>query len=351
MARKKGRGFVDELILAIDQPPATAESSTDAPDHTPDHNTPAPDGNRSVVRRVGVPKSVDPRRCRMWPLADRFVTQITEQSCRSLIEDIRATGQSQRALARPLTNDPHYDYELIYGARRRFSCEFLGIDLQILVDRSLTDAEAFSMMRSENLGREDITIYEEARSHARALSAGIYANQSRMAAALEKSRSQISKMLTIAKTPTEVVELIGGPSHLTQRSGIALGHAWDQLDSDEQDLILSDLRSMQETESPRAIRESLFRRLSIAADHDIAQRRKVRSLTYSAADPYQCKVSLVGALSKPDTRGVVRARHTVQIEGADKDLCTRTLDKIQALLAQIDELQEGSGESKKSTEN
>ena len=189
MAARKKPGFMAKLVESGHTSAVHAdEDRLDVAESPPPASGGEPFfvGNHDAVRRGRVPKSVDPNRCKMWSLADRFSSRITVESCRSLIEDITDSGQSHRALARPVRGPDSelYDYELIYGARRRFSCAYLEIDLQIEVDPQLTDEEAFRLMRSENIGRDDLTVYESALSHTRALTAGIYANQTDLALSL-----------------------------------------------------------------------------------------------------------------------------------------------------------------------
>jgi len=77
--------------------------------------------------------SVDPRRCRPWAHHNRGAVWYTRDRCQDLIESIAKDGQQEPAVARKLVGDPSFDYELIYGMRRRFACEFLNAKLKLRV--------------------------------------------------------------------------------------------------------------------------------------------------------------------------------------------------------------------------
>ncbi len=65
--------------------------------------------------------SVDPKRCRAWLHHNRTSAWYTRDRCQDLIESIAKDGQQEPAVARKLVGDPNFDYELIYGMRRRFA--------------------------------------------------------------------------------------------------------------------------------------------------------------------------------------------------------------------------------------
>ncbi len=77
--------------------------------------------------------SVEPRRCRAWAYHNRTAAWYTRDRCQDLIESIAKDGQQEPAVARKLAGDPNFDYELIYGMRRRFACEFLNAKLKLRV--------------------------------------------------------------------------------------------------------------------------------------------------------------------------------------------------------------------------
>jgi ParB family transcriptional regulator, chromosome partitioning protein len=141
--------------------------------------------------------SVDPKRCRPWRFHDRTSAWYTRERCADLIESIPKDGQQAPAVARRLTGDANFDYELISGMRRRFACEMLGQKLKLRVV-AVDDAQAAVLMHIENADRQDITPMERALSFQGHLDAGLFASQDALAAAMNLSKGQVAKMLAAA---------------------------------------------------------------------------------------------------------------------------------------------------------
>jgi ParB family chromosome partitioning protein len=175
-------------------------------------------------RRQVVEYSVDPARCRMWHYHNRLKDFVTRENTAELIESIRANGQRQPALARELEDDPDFDYELIYGARRRFACEEAGKELRIRVTR-MDDKQALAEMDAENRPRLDISDYERALDYRRWLEDGIYSNQNELGAAIGVSKSWLSRVLKLADLPEEIIEAFGSPLDVKVEYGYDLSRA------------------------------------------------------------------------------------------------------------------------------
>ena len=75
--------------------------------------------------------SVDPKRCRGWKYHNRTGAWYTRERCEDLITSIPKDGQQEPALARRVVGDTGFDYELIYGMRRRFACEVTNTKLKV----------------------------------------------------------------------------------------------------------------------------------------------------------------------------------------------------------------------------
>ena len=107
---------------------------------------------------------VDPKRTKMWKFADR--TESDEELDISDLILSMAPDKEQRvpALARKLNGDPNFDYELIFGRRRRAACMHHGRKLKIvLTDKD--DKACLAEMKFENDDRKDITPMQKARSY------------------------------------------------------------------------------------------------------------------------------------------------------------------------------------------
>lgn len=175
-------------------------------------------------RRQVVEYSVDPRRCRMWSYHNRLQDYIDEENCRELIESIRANGQRHPALAREISGTDEFDYELIYGARRRYACEVLGIDLRIRVAR-IDDKTALAEMDAENRPRKDISDYERALDYRRWLDKGLYGSQNELCEAIGVSKSWLSRVLRMAELPSDVIAAFNSPLDVKVEYGYELSRA------------------------------------------------------------------------------------------------------------------------------
>lgn len=141
--------------------------------------------------------AVDPKRIRPWKYHNRTEAWYTRERCQDLIDSIAKDGQQEPAVARRLKGDPNFDYELIYGMRRRFACELLGKKLKLRVIEA-DDAHAAVLMHIENADRQDITPMERALSFQTQIEAKVFATQDALAEAIGLSKGQIAKMLKAA---------------------------------------------------------------------------------------------------------------------------------------------------------
>lgn len=142
--------------------------------------------------------SVDPKRVRAWSYHNRSAAWYTKERCQDLIDSFPKDGQQEAALARKVSGDPTADYELIYGMRRRFACEHLGIKLKLRVV-DVDDAAAAVMMHVENANRKDITPMERAVSFHTQMEAKLFPTQDALADAIGLSKGQVAKLLKAAQ--------------------------------------------------------------------------------------------------------------------------------------------------------
>jgi ParB family transcriptional regulator, chromosome partitioning protein len=142
--------------------------------------------------------SVDPKRVRPWKYHNRTAAWYTKDRCQDLVESIAKDGQQEPAVARKLTGDPGFDYELIYGMRRRFACEFLNAKLKLRVIEA-DDSRAAVLMHIENADRQDITPMERAMSFQAQIEAKLFPTQEALGDAIGLSKGQVAKMLKAAQ--------------------------------------------------------------------------------------------------------------------------------------------------------
>jgi ParB/RepB/Spo0J family partition protein len=141
--------------------------------------------------------SVDPNRCRPWKYHNRSSAWYTKERCQDLIDSVVKDGQLEPALARKVVGEADFDFELIYGMRRRFAAEFTHTKLKIRLIEA-DDSKAAVLMHIENADRQDITPMERALSFHQQLEAKLFGTQDAMAEAFGLSKAQVSKLLKAA---------------------------------------------------------------------------------------------------------------------------------------------------------
>lgn len=149
--------------------------------------------HQDKIKRAAI--EIDPKRCRPWQYHNRDMAWLTSERCADLISSIKKHGQHQPALVRPLLDDPQYEYEIIYGVRRWFSCSQIPNQKLWAYVAELDDKTCTILMHTENANSKDITEFERAFSFAQQLKSRIYKNQVEMADALGLSQGNISKMI------------------------------------------------------------------------------------------------------------------------------------------------------------
>jgi ParB family chromosome partitioning protein len=172
---------------------------------------------------------VNPFRCRLWDLHDRFETGISEETCRAEIESFSRYGQIVPALGRALRGDPDYDVEVICGARRLFVARHIKRDLAVEL-RDISDREALILMDMENHQREDISAYERGMSYSRWLRSGLFQSQDDIARALKISPPQVSRLLKLARLPAVIVDAFTSPAEIHESWGLELIEALEDGD-------------------------------------------------------------------------------------------------------------------------
>jgi ParB family chromosome partitioning protein len=168
--------------------------------------------------QVGTHFSVDPCHVRIWRGNARKSDYLNENNVSDLIESMKvAGGQKVPAWIRPVHDDPHVDYEVIAGARRHFAVSYLRANgfpemeftAQIV---NVSDEDAFLLSDLENRARADISDLERARNYLDALHTFFEGKQKTMADRLGLSTSWLSKQLTVAMIPDEIIAAFASPA-------------------------------------------------------------------------------------------------------------------------------------------
>jgi ParB family chromosome partitioning protein len=203
---------------------------------------------------------VNPFRCRLWDLHDRFEASISEDACRAEIDSFSRHGQIVPALGRPLHGDSDYDVELICGARRLFVARHINIALAVEL-RDLTDRDALILMDTENRQREDISAYERGMSYSRWLRSGHFQSQEDIARALKISAAQVSRLLKLVRLPAVIVDAFASPAEIHESWGLDLVEALD--DAGRRDAIIRRARVIGR-QTPRPNGTEVYRQLLTA---------------------------------------------------------------------------------------
>lgn len=148
---------------------------------------------------------VEPNQCKIWDKHNRDYALLNETKCKDLIDQFKVTGKQEfPGIVRLVEGEGDIKYEIICGARRFWTCNYLGWKYFIEI-RSLSDEEAFRLSDIENRAREDISDYERALDYKKALG-HYYKNQVQMSNRLEVTTSWLSRYLDIADLPEEIVK-------------------------------------------------------------------------------------------------------------------------------------------------
>jgi len=141
---------------------------------------------------------IDTKRCKPWKYHNRDKLWLTRSRCLDLIRSIEKNGQIEPVLLREVKDDPDYDFEIICGVRRWFSCMQIANQKVLAYVTEADDKQCMIIMHSENADSQDISDFERAVSFAEQMKSGAFKNQSDMAKAMGLSQSTICKMIKAA---------------------------------------------------------------------------------------------------------------------------------------------------------
>lgn len=171
--------------------------------------------------KQGAVQKLDPTRVRRSRWCNRHPAAFEDAVFRQLKESITRTGgNEQPILVRPLEG-LEGEYELVYGHRRHEACRQLGVPVRALVSE-VSDEELPRLMEWENADRSDLSAYEQGMQYARMLREGLYPDARSLAQAFNRSDALISRLLSYAELPADVIGLFPDPRKLSAKSAEAL---------------------------------------------------------------------------------------------------------------------------------
>ena len=218
---KGNRGFSALLTTGLEEAAQTEEQSPSKSVMASRSETLA----RIATGKVVTDKTefVDPARCRPWRLHNRDLDHLNEDSCRDLIDAfLSAKKQRIPAIVRRLVDDPDHDYEIVAGVRRWWTVQWLRahnhpeFDYLVTIQK-IGDEEAFRVSDIENRSRKDITDWERAHEYLRAMREFYNNSLSEMADHLNLSKSWVSRLIDVARLPSEVVRAFSDRHDVTVR--------------------------------------------------------------------------------------------------------------------------------------
>jgi len=141
-------------------------------------------------------------------------------------------------LVRPIQS-PDYDYELIYGSRRRYVCEKHNLPLIALVGE-ISDEDVVHLSTVENMGSMDLSPFEWSEQFQLFIDSPepLYEGPGALAEALGKNRQHISKIYNLKTVPIEVYSTVY-KSDVTVRRAAQIKKLWDSLSTENRSKLLN----------------------------------------------------------------------------------------------------------------
>lgn len=154
-----------------------------------------------------------PDTVKLWKYKDRPENELGDID--AFAKELASIGQQQPGIVR-ITEDPHYQYELIIGERRLRACRKAGILFKAIL-KSLSDNEASLAQAAENEEREQLSDYAKGMSYAKQIEDSII-KQTDLIVKLGLSKQQISRLLSFRDIPQELMHSIGDMTKVSART-------------------------------------------------------------------------------------------------------------------------------------
>jgi ParB family chromosome partitioning protein len=157
--------------------------------------------------------------------ADSFKTAKFE----SLKADIEKAGGNVQPICVSPAPDAPGRYQVIFGHRRLRACAELGISvLATIVTDPISEVDLFTTMDRENRERADLAPYEQGLMYRRALDAGLFPSNRRLAESIGISHTWVSNALAVADLPPAIIECFRTPIEIQHRHAKEVQDALDK---------------------------------------------------------------------------------------------------------------------------
>lgn len=163
-------------------------------------------------------RKLDPQSIVASQWANRHPDAFSTPEFERLKQDIAAAGGNVQAiLVRPLKGEPGR-YEVVFGHRRHRACADLSLPVLATIETApISDLELFAAMDRENRERADLSPFEQGQMYRRALDAGLYPSNRRLAESLGVSHTWVANVLMVAELPPPVIESFRTPLEIHHR--------------------------------------------------------------------------------------------------------------------------------------
>ena len=188
--------------------------------------------------------------------SNRHDLSFTGPEFESLKQDISNQGGNVQPIkVRRLKANPG-TYEIVFGHRRHQACLELNIEVLTLIE-DLDDKHLFIEMDRENRQRKDLRPYEIGAMYAKALDEGLFSSARKLAEEVGIDQSQLTKALSLARLPSNVLQAFLSPLDLQYRWVSDLNTA---IQKDPEHVL--NVANEIYRESPRPLSATVFKRLT-----------------------------------------------------------------------------------------
>jgi ParB family chromosome partitioning protein len=269
-----------------------------------------------------VARRLDPKVIRHSNWANRDAASFNTPAFADLKDEIQSAGGNiQPIKVRPIPGIAN-EFEVVFGHRRHRACLELGIDVLAVIEE-LDDAGLFAQMDRENRLRADLRPYEQGQMYLKALNSGLFSSMRSMCSAVGADPGSVSKLVALAKLPSDVLAAFQSPLDIQYQWGALLGAALQK----DPDLVLARARTFA-TQNPRPSAQVVFK--SLVADR-LASDSSGSGSTTAYDGPILLKGSggRSGKISFDQKRGVI----DISLNGLDSSRLREIEKVLKPLLA------------------
>lgn len=163
-------------------------------------------------------RALDPTKVFPSKWANRHGSSFENAEFAALKKEVESAGKNiQPIRVRPRAGTGG-EYEIVYGHRRHQACLQLGIPVLSVIE-DVTDRELFSFMDRENRARANLSPYEQGEMYRRALDDGLFPSLRMLAVEVGADPGNVSKAISIARLPEDVVRAFASPTEIQYRWG------------------------------------------------------------------------------------------------------------------------------------